>query len=435
MLLDAMLSRLIHRGRLTVRYPGGTTRRYGQWPQTAPGPARGAAQGATPQTDRPAASDAGPEAAMELRGPRIARRLAFDPGLAFGEGYMDGEVVPLGCGIYELLDVFVLNMAEGGTHPAEKAMEWVRRAKRRLDQLNPAPRARRNAAHHYDLDGRVFSLFLDRDRQYSCAYFPTGQETLDEAQALKKRHIAAKLHLHRPGLDVLDIGCGWGGTALTLAREWGARVTGLTLSAEQLDAARRRASEAGLADRVRFEMLDYRAWDRPVDRVVSVGMFEHVGLAHYRGFFEVIRRALREDGVALVHAIGRSEGSGATNPWLAKYIFPGGYSPALSEVLPAVERSGLWMTDVEVLRLHYARTIRHWRQRFAGNRDAVAGLRDERFCRMMEFYLAGVELAFRRMGHMNWQMQLTRRVDAVPFTRDYMLDAERAAAGRARAEP
>ena len=438
MLLDAMLSRLIRRGRLTVRYPDGTTRRYGHWPDAAPGATRDADpeadQEAAPRTAR-TASDAGPKAAMELRGPRVVRRLAFDPGLAFGEGYMDGEIVPLGCGIYDLLDLFVLNMAEGGTHPAEKAMEWMRRAKRRLDQLNPAPRARRNAAHHYDLDGRVFSLFLDRDRQYSCAYFPTGQETLDEAQALKKRHIAAKLHLHRPDLEVLDIGCGWGGTALSLAREWGARVTGLTLSAEQLDAARRRAAEAGLADRVRFELLDYRAWDRPVDRIVSVGMFEHVGLAHYRGFFEVIRRSLREDGVALVHAIGRSEGPGATNPWLAKYIFPGGYSPALSEVLPAVERSGLWATDIEVLRLHYARTIRHWRQRFAGNRDAVAGLRGERFCRMMEFYLAGVELAFRRMGHMNWQMQLTRRVDAVPFTRDYMLDAERAAARRARAEP
>lgn len=430
MLLDAMLSRLIHRGRLTVRYPDGATRRYGRWPRADRAANRAADQGTTRT-----APEAGPEAAMELRGPRIARRLAFDPGLAFGEGYMDGEVVPLGCGIYDLLDLFVLNLAEGGTHPAEKAMEWVRRAKRRLDQLNPAPRARRNVAHHYDLDGRVFSLFLDRDRQYSCAYFPTGRETLDEAQALKKRHIAAKLHLHRPDLEVLDIGCGWGGTALSLAREWGARVTGLTLSAEQLEVARRRAAEAGLADRVRFEAMDYRAWDRPVDRVVSVGMFEHVGLAHYRGFFGVIRRALREDGVALVHAIGRSEGPGATNPWLAKYIFPGGYSPALSEVLPAVERSGLWVTDVEILRLHYARTIRHWRQRFAGNRDAVAGLRGERFCRMMEFYLAGVELAFRRMGHMNWQMQLTRRVDAVPFTRDYMLDTERAAADRARAEP
>lgn len=406
-MLDAILSRLIHHGTLTVRYPDGITRSY--------------------------KGSAGPEAAMEIRTSRMAWRLALDPGLAFGEGYMDGQIIPLNCSIYELLDVFVLNIAKGGTHPAEKAMEWMRRTKRRLDQLNPAPRARRNAAHHYDLDGRLFSLFLDRDRQYSCAYFPTGQESLEEAQLLKKRHIGAKLFLDRPGLEVLEIGCGWGGMALTLARDWGARVTGLTLSTEQLGVARARAAEAGLSDRVRFELMDYRSWDRPVDRVLSVAMFEAVGLAHFRSFFGVIRRAMREDGVALVHSIGRSEGPGATNPWLAKYIFPGGYSPALSEVLPAVEKAGLWVTDIEILRLHYAHTIQLWRQRFAGNRDTIASLHDERFCRMIEFYLAGCELAFRRMGHMNWQLQMARHLDVLPTTRDYMAEAERAAAERTKA--
>ncbi len=404
-LLDASLSRLIRSGMLTVRYSDKTLRGYGGLP--------------------------GPAAGMEIRTSRMVRRFALDPGLAFGEGYMDGEIVPLGCSIYELLDLFILNLSVGGTHPAEKAMEWMRRAKRRLDQLNPSRRARRNAAHHYDLDGQVFSLFLDSDRQYSCAYFPAGDESLEEAQSLKKRHIAAKLHLNRPDLEVLEIGCGWGGMALTLAREWGVSVTGLTLSTEQLGVARARAAEAGLSDRVRFELMDYRAWKRPVDRVLSVAMFEAVGLAHYRSFFTVVRRALREDGVALVHSIGRSEGPGATNPWLAKYIFPGGYSPALSEVLPAVEKSGLIITDIEILRLHYARTIRHWRQRFADNRDTISSLHDERFCRMFEFYLAGCELAFRRLGHMNWQLQLARRADALPVTRDYMAEAERAVAQRA----
>ena len=235
---------------------------------------------------------------------------------------MAGEIAPAeGCSIYDLLDVLILNMEDGGGSPLpERVMEWWRWAKRRLDQLNPAPRARRNAAHHYDLDGRLFSLFLDRDRQYSCAYFPTGGETLDEAQALKKRHIAAKLHLDRPNLEVLEIGCGWGGLALTLARDWGARVIGITLSTEQLEWARARAVEESLADRVRFELRDYRDWDRPVDRVLSVAMFEAVGLAHYRRFFEVVRRSLKEDGVALVHSIGRFKGPGSTNAWLAKYV-------------------------------------------------------------------------------------------------------------------
>ncbi|MFN6955301.1 MAG: class I SAM-dependent methyltransferase [Acetobacteraceae bacterium] len=401
-MLIAILSRFIRCGTLSVRMPDGRIHEL-----------RG---------DKP-----GPSAGLAVNTPRAARRLLLNPSLAFGEGYMDGEIEPFGCTLFDLLDVLTLNVMEGGNHPAEKLLHAWRVLKRRLDQINPAPRARRNVAHHYDLNGRLYALFLDRDRQYSCAYFAPGIETLEDAQAAKKRHIAAKLRLDRPGLEVLDIGSGWGGMALTLARDYGARVTGITLSTEQLEAARARAAEAGLADRVRFELMDYRAWDRPVDRIVSVGMFEHVGLAHYRSFFRVVRGALREDGVALIHAIGRSDGPGATNPWLAKYIFPGGYSPALSEVLPAVERSGLFVTDIEILRLHYAETIRHWRSRFAGNRDAIASLYDERFCRMFEFYLAGCELAFRRMGHMNWQMQLARRVDALPLTRDYMVEAERAA--------
>lgn len=406
MLFHMAMTRLVRHGTLTVEYPDGTLRRY----EGAPGLAAG----------------------LRMTTRRALRRMTFNPGLALGEGYMDGEIEPVGCSIYGLLEFLTANVATGGSHPFEHAREVLRRTTRHLAQINPAPRARRNVAHHYDLNGRLYSLFLDRDRQYSCGYFATGQETLEEAQVAKKRHIAAKLMLDRPGLEVLDIGCGWGGMAITLAQEFGARVTGITLSTEQLEVARQRATEAGVADRVTFELLDYRAWTRPVDRIVSVGMFEHVGLTQYRGFFRKVQSALKDDGVAVIHAIGRMDGPGATNPWIRRYIFPGAYCPALSEVLPAVESSGLWATDIEVLRLHYAQTIAHWRARFAGNRDAIASLYDERFCRMFEFYLAGVELIFRHWGHMVWQVQLTRRQDALPLTRDYMFEAERQAAARSR---
>jgi cyclopropane-fatty-acyl-phospholipid synthase len=244
------------------------------------------------------------------------------------------------------------------------------------------------------------------------------------AQANKKRHIAAKLLL-KPGQSVLDIGCGWGGLALYLARECGVSVTGLTLSSEQLKVAERRAADAGLADRVRFALCDYREAAGRYDRIVSVGMFEHVGVVHYPTFFRKLRELLAEDGVALLHSIGRQDGPGTTNPWLRKYIFPGGYSPAVSEVVPVVERTGLWITDIEILRLHYAETLRAWRQRFNANRERVRALYDERFCRMWEFYLAGSEIAFRHQGHMNFQMQMAKRVDTVPLTRDYITDFER----------
>jgi cyclopropane-fatty-acyl-phospholipid synthase len=402
MLLDLFMRRLIRIGTLDLRYPDGTVRRY----VGGPGPAVG----------------------MALRTSAAVRRMVLNPALATGELYMEGVLEPEGCSLYELLDLLVDNLWNGGgRHPAEQLVTAARTLRRRIEQFNPAGRARRNVAHHYDLDGRLFSLFLDRDRQYSCAYWQTGQETLEEAQAAKKRHIAAKLKLDRPGLEVLDIGSGWGGMALTLARDWGARVTGITLSEEQLAYSRARAAAEGLADRVRFELMDYRAWRRPVDRIVSVGMFEHVGIAHYRSFFRMLREALRPDGVALIHAIGRASGPGLTNRWVLKYIFPGSYCPALSEVLPAVEKSGLWVTDTEILRLHYALTLREWRRRFAANRDAIQALHDERFCRMFEFYMAICELAFRRTDHMNWQMQLTREKDALPLTRDWMWQAERAA--------
>jgi cyclopropane-fatty-acyl-phospholipid synthase len=312
--------------------------------------------------------------------------------------------------------------------------EAVSVATRRIAQFNPARRSRRNVAHHYDLNGRLYSLFLDRDRQYSCAYFPRGDETIDEAQIGKKRHIAAKLLLDRPGLSVLDIGCGWGGLALTLARDYGARVTGITLSTEQLAEAQARAKAEGLDDRVNFELMDYRSMNRSFDRIVSVGMFEHVGVNHYRQFFEVVKRCLTPEGVALLHSIGRSDRPTATNPWISKYIFPGGYCPSLSEVFPAIEKTGLIATDIEILRLHYAETLRHWRRRFMANLDAITTIYDERFCRMFEFYLAGSELAFRYQHQMIFQIQLTRHQAAAPLVRDYITDTESASAGRRKVD-
>jgi cyclopropane-fatty-acyl-phospholipid synthase len=406
-LLHAVLTRLIRVGRFTVRFPDGSTEHYG--PHGAPAAGVVVADWAT------------------------ARRLLTNPALEFGEAYVDGRLQPLDCTLSQLMDLLFANLSAGGRHPALAIRRALARAQRALFGANHAQRARRNAAHHYDLNGRLYSLFLDRDRQYSCGYFTRGDETLEEAQAAKKRHIAAKLLLDRPDLEVLDIGCGWGGMAITLAQEYGARVTGITLSTEQHAEAEARVAAAGLSHRITLRLQDYRALEGRFDRIVSVGMFEHVGLTHYGEFFAKLRRLLAPEGVALIHAIGRADGPSVTNPWLERNIFPGGYSPALSEVFRAVEKSGLLATDVEILRLHYAETLRHWRRRFAANRDAIASLYDERFCRMFDLYLTGAEMTFRRLGHMVWQLQLSRRHEAVPLTRDYML-APAAAARPARAE-
>jgi cyclopropane-fatty-acyl-phospholipid synthase len=289
---------------------------------------------------------------------------------------------------------------------------------------NPAERARRNVAHHYDLSGELYRLFLDADRQYSCAYFTTPELSIDEAQRAKKRHLAAKLLL-APGQRILDIGSGWGGLALYLAEAGGGEVTGLTLSEEQQRESTLRAAATGLADRVSFRLEDYRHATGSFDRIVSVGMFEHVGINHYDAFFGKLRQLLKPDGVALLHSIGRMSGPWYTNSFIRKHIFPGGSIPALSEVIPAIERAGLWVTDVEILRLHYAETLLAWRQRFMAAQDRVRALYDDRFCRMWEFYLAACEVFFRRQDGMVFQLQLARARDAVPLTRDYITDAER----------
>jgi cyclopropane-fatty-acyl-phospholipid synthase len=344
--------------------------------------------------------------------------ILLDPELKLGEAYMDGTfVVEQGT----IADVLAIALGQGSELPHWARPQWMLRyLKRRLAQFNPRTRARRNVAHHYDLDGRLYSLFLDADRQYSCAYFESPQDTLDDAQLSKKRHLAAKLLMGRGDKRVLDIGCGWGGLGLYLAEFCGARVTGVTLSQEQHGIANARAAEKGLSDRAQFLLQDYRDIAGPFDRIVSVGMFEHVGVDHYATFFKKSAQLLADDGVMVLHSICRSEGPGITNPWIAKYIFPGGYIPALSEVLPHIERAGLLVTDIEILRLHYAETLKAWRERFLAHREEVERIYDQRFVRMWEFYLAASEMSFREQNMMNFQIQITKRQGVTPMTRDYI---------------
>jgi len=369
-----------------------------------------------------------PSVAIRIVDPAVIPRLLVHPDLALGEAYMDGALVVEGGDIYDFLDLCFANLGWSSGHGLRRVRASLKRLVRRITQHNPIPVARANVAHHYDLSDTLYDLFLDADRQYSCAYFVSPDDTLENAQEQKKRHLAAKLLL-RPGQRVLDIGSGWGGLALYLARVAGVDVTGLTLSTEQHGYSQHRADESGLSNDVRFLLQDYRQEQGRYDRIVSVGMFEHVGVGHYREYFEKVRDLLADDGVALIHTIGRADGPGAANAWINKYIFPGGYVPALSEILPAIEQAGLYVTDVEVLRLHYAETLKAWRQRFNANRERVAEIYDERFCRMWEFYLAGCEAAFRHGGLLNFQIQLSKRIDAVPLTRDYVMDWERSHTG------
>lgn len=418
MLLARLLAPLVRQGRLTLIGPGVRTAILGESCVSA-------SPDAPPVNGRPVV--------VRIADRWTDAKIAFDPGRYAGEAYMDGRLVVEEGTIYDLLALIARNAGtEAVAAPAEALRGCFTGALRRLHQANPIARARTNVAHHYDLSHGLYARFLDRDMQYSCAYFERPDMSLEAAQAAKKRHIVRKLLL-RDGQRVLDIGCGWGGLALDIARAAKVDVLGITLSEEQLGHARRRAREAGLEDRVRFELADYRELAGTFDRIVSVGMFEHVGRPHYDAFFGRVRDRLTSDGVALVHSIGRTDGPGTTNPWIRKYIFPGGYAPALSETLPSIERAGLWLTDIEILRLHYAETLRHWRARFAANRDAIAALYDERFCRMWEFYLAGSECVFRFQGHIVFQAQIARSIDAVPPTRGYMYPSSDARAVVARA--
>ena len=393
-LLLTFLGRFVRHGSLTVTTAGGRTCTFGDGSRR-------------PVTVRFASAAA-------------QRAVLFDPELKLGEAYMDGSLIVERGSIADLLALLLAQEQLGGRNWLLPRL--LRYLFRRLQQFNLRSRSRTNVAHHYDLDGRLYSLFLDGDRQYSCAYFENPDQSLDDAQLAKKRHLAAKLRL-TPDVTVLDIGCGWGGLALYLAEIAGAQVTGITLSQEQYQRAQARALERGRQD-VAFKLVDYRDVDGRFDRIVSVGMFEHVGIGFYDAFFNKCAKLVAEDGVVLLHTIGRSSPPGITNPWIAKYIFPGGYIPALSEILPAIEKAGLIVADVEVLQLHYAETLKAWRERFLAHRDEVVRLYDQRFVRMWEFYLACSEMAF-RMGEMVvFQIQMTKRKGLIPTRRDYIAREE-----------
>ena len=402
-LVGGLLHRLVRGGRLTIIDASGRAHHFGE-------------------------SSSETLVVAQIHDRKLPIQLMLAPSLAFGEAYMDGRLTLESGTVRDLLRLVTGNLAALDNHPLQTLRQRLATLRPTRARRNPRKRARANVAHHYDLSGALYDLFLDSDRQYSCAYFPTGTETLEEAQAAKRRHITAKLMVE-PGHRVLDIGAGWGGLALELARETGANVQGVTLSREQLEIARNRTRAAGLAEQVRFDLLDYRDVRARFDRIVSVGMFEHVGPGNYDEFFSTVARLLDDRGVGLIHSIGRRSPPGGSDPWISKYIFPGGYIPALSEVMAAVERSGLWVTDIEILRLHYAETLRHWYERFQRNRDRARAIYDERFCRMWEFYLAACEMLFRQGDLLVFQIQLAHHQDVAPLTRDYITDYERSRAG------
>ena len=403
-LLTKLLNKAIVSGRVTITDASGKVHHFG------PGSKSG---------------DEGPgEVAIRFTSDKTPRKIALDPALGAAEAYMNQELeLEEGYDVYDLLKLVTYNFRWVHGNPLHKITQqpgW----KNWLDGRNHPRRAKRNVAHHYDLSDQLYDLFLDADRQYSCAYWlPDNENDLAQAQQNKMAHIAAKLLL-KPGQRVLDIGCGWGGMALYLNKVAGVEVLGVTLSEEQIVVARERADAAGVSDKVKFELIDYRNVTGSFDRIVSVGMFEHVGSPQYQTFFDTIRERLTSDGVALVHSIGRADGPGTTDSFMAKYIFPGGYAPPSSQVLPRIEKAGLWMTDCEILRLHYARTCEAWYRSCVEKREEIVALYDERFWRMWTFYLAGAAMAFRHMGQMVFQAQLAKHVDSVPITRDYIAQTE-----------
>jgi len=405
-LLDRLFRKFIRDGRLHVTDAAGKTYAYGE------------------------VRAGRPEVRIRFTDAATPRRVALNLALGAGEAFMDGRLVIEQGDARDLVDLVTYNLRWERSNTVRFALWRQAAIAGWFDQRNQARRSKRNVAHHYDLDDRLYDLFLDPHRQYSCAYWGPGVETLEAAQEAKLAHIAAKLDL-KPGQKVLDIGCGWGGLARYLHKVSGADVLGITLSEEQLKYARAETERQGLSAHVRYELIDYRALEGQFDRIVSVGMFEHVGLPQYRVYFEAIERLLADDGVALVHSIARADGPGATDPWMTKYIFPGGYSPALSQMLPHIERSWLWVTDIEVLRVHYGLTLDAWYDRCEAKRAEIEALYDARFYRMWAWYLAAARSAFFNDAHVNAQIQLTKRRDSLPLTRDWMRTAERKLPGAA----
>lgn len=400
-LLSKLLSRLVQSGTLTVIDAEGGTHIFG---------------GKLP----------GPTATLQLSDSRLYRSLVFNTELAAGEAYMDGTLTFPSSSLREFLTLVSsnTNKPSGAPGPMQRAARNVSRTFKRFQQSNPIGKAQKNIAHHYDIGNELYRLYLDEGLFYSCAYFETDDDTLEAAQLAKCRLIAAKMGL-RPGQKILDIGSGWGGLAIYLAQVEDVDVLGVTLSREQYDLAVARAEAAGVSDRVTFELRDYRDLDQKFDRIVSVGMFEHVGVPRYDEFFAKVNQLMPDDGVMLLHSIGHMSPPSTASPWLRKYIFPGAYSPSLSEVFPVVERNRLWVTDCEFLRLHYAMTLRHWHERFDLNRARIADMYDEKFCRMWEFYLVSAEMMFRTGAQEVFHMQLSRTRDASPIRRDYIVDRQR----------
>ncbi|WP_322988464.1 cyclopropane-fatty-acyl-phospholipid synthase family protein [Hoeflea sp.] len=396
--LYSMLDKVIKNGRLTLTDAKGVTHSFGG---TAPGP----------------------EAAIRFTKASTPLQIAINPELNAAEAFMDGELVMESGSIHDLMLLIFANKTRFDRSPNQIFWRSVSRKLRRFQQNNALTRARANVQAHYDIGEDIYKLFLDRDMQYSCAYFPDGSETLEEAQTLKKRHLAAKLRLG-DGQRLLDIGCGWGGLGLYLAHAADIEVVGVTLSERQLAVARRRAEILGVSDRVKFELIDYREVEGKFDRIVSVGMLEHVGAHFLQPYFLTVRDRLADNGVALIHSISGMSPPGITGPFLRKHIFPGGYAPSLSEAVAAIEHTGLWMLDCEIWRCHYGYTLRHWRERFLANREAAIAAMDERFCRMWEIYLSMCECAFLQGTSNVVQMQLGRERDAVPITRDYIGEEE-----------
>jgi cyclopropane-fatty-acyl-phospholipid synthase len=399
-LLRRALGPLVQRGHLAVTLPGGATEVFGD--------------------------DGTPRAHIRFADRGAVFALLRDPDLQFGELFMDQRLLVEQGSVYDVLELLLRDDRDVPPNAFVRLLDSWRMRLRPLLQRNLPVRARSNVAHHYDLDDRLYALFLDDDRQYSCAYFERGDEDLATAQRAKQRHIAAKL-LVEPRHRVLDIGCGWGGLSRYLAEVAGAaQVTGITLSKEQLAHAQAHPRAQALAGRLAYRLEDYRHTAGPFERIVSVGMFEHVGLPFYDAFFRQCRRLLSDDGVMLLHFIGNSDVPDFNHPWIEKYIFPGGHLASLSECTPAIERAGLVVTDIEVLRLHYAQTLRLWRERFMARRAEAAALYDERFCRMWEFYLSMSEAAFRWQEIAIFQIQLAVRQENVPLTRDYISQREAA---------
>jgi cyclopropane-fatty-acyl-phospholipid synthase len=403
--LSSMLKSFIRVGSLTVEDAEGKTHVFAGVPTTPTG-------------------EAAPKVTMKLTDPKLYKALFFNPELHAGEAYMDGRMSFPGSSLRDFLTLFSINRRALKTHPMQKVFQRGSRALKGFQQYNPVGKAQQNVAHHYDIGNGLYEIFLDKGMFYSCAYFRDDNDTLEAAQINKCRLIASKLGL-KPGMKVLDIGSGWGGLAMYLAKIADVEVLGVTLSKEQLALAETRAKDAGLDKRVRFELKDYRHLTQKFDRIVSVGMFEHVGVAHYDEFFAKVNELLTDDGVMVLHSIGKMSPPGTASPWLRKYIFPGAYSPALSEVFPATERNQLWVTDCEFLRLHYAKTLKHWHERFDANRAKIAQMYDERFCRMFEFYLISAEMMFRTGAQEVFHMQLSKTRDASPIVRDYIVDEQR----------